>query len=199
MTGKLPLLLALAIGASGCVSLELGRIAREVEREVEASGTAEVGRGFAVSFGGGTIGTSRFVGRLVAPSATEPYRRLSGEVSQVKVARYPLSGQVDGRTVRRPATLDAYEADGWLPLVTVRDEAEAVWVMYRTDAGVLTDLLAVVLAEDELVLTRVRGDLSALVLEAVREVTLREELDGALREAHIVPEPDAVEAVDASP
>ena len=79
MSSRLGMLL-LALSLSGCVSIEMGRLAREVEQEVEREGSAEVGCGFAVAFGGGTIGTSRFLGRLVAPESTEPYRRLSASV-----------------------------------------------------------------------------------------------------------------------
>jgi len=153
----------------GCVSFEMGRIKREIEREVEASGSAEVGRGFAMSFGRGTIGTTRFLGRLFAPTATEPFRALAGHVRQVKVARYGVSGSFDASFVGRPEALSRYEADGWVPLMTVREPAESVWVFTRDsrDGQAVTDLLAVVLEQENLVLTRVRGDLTAAVLDMV--------------------------------
>ena len=49
----------------------------------------------------------------------------------------------------RPARLDRYEADGWLPMVAARDSASAVWVLFREDDArmTLTDLLAVVVAD----------------------------------------------------
>lgn len=164
----LPALAAL-VALPGCVSFEMGRIKREVEREVEASGTAEVGRGFAMSFGRGTIGTTRFLGRLFAPTATEPYRALTGHIRQVKVARYPVSGDFDAASVGRPEALARYETDGWLPLVTVREAGETVWVFTRDsrDGLAVTDLMAVVLEPDNLVMTRVRGDLTAAVLEMI--------------------------------
>lgn len=159
--------LVLALVSSGCVSLEMGRIKRQIEQDVEASGTAEVGRGFAMAFGRGTIGTSRFLGRMFAPTATEPYRALTRHVRQVKVARYGVSGHYDARALSRPEALRRYEDDGWYPLVTVREPEETVWVLYREDDREprVTDLLTVVLGQEDLVLTRVRGDLSAAVLK----------------------------------
>lgn len=191
---------ALAILLSGCVSVEMGRLARDVEREVEADGTAELGRGYAIAFGGGVIGTGRFLSRLVAPQSTEPARRLAGYVDQVKVARYPLSGGVDGRRLARPARLDRYEADGWLPMVTARDEGSAVWVLVREDGDQLTDLLAVAVSEEEVVMTRVTGELSALALDAIALGLENQALSGAFSETGIFPDemPDEpAPAVDA--
>ena len=169
MTRVLLLLALDAAPLTGCVSVEMGRMGREIARDVERQPGTEVGRGFAVAFGRGTIGTSRFLTRLVAPESTRPLRQLAGHVRSVKVAHYPLSGDFDARSIGRPSALDAYEADGWYPLVTVRDADAAVWVLYRERERdqVITDLLAITLAEDDLVLTQVSGDLNALVLDAI--------------------------------
>ena len=203
MSSRIAVLL-LALSLSGCVSIEMGRLAREVEQEVERDGSAEIGRGFAVAFGGGTIGTSRFLGRLVAPESTEPYRRLSASVRQGKGARYPLVGTIDGMRMARPSRLDAYEADGWLPMVSARDSASATWVLYREDAeGLrLTDLLAVVVSDEELVLTRITGDLTTLALDAFRESMGDSILRDALDDSGVLPtevEPDDGPPVDAGP
>ena len=171
MTKRLPLALAvaLAVTASGCISLEMNRLKKNLEREVEADGQAEIGRGTAMSFGWGTFATARTLGWVFAPGQTAPYRRLSRRVRRVKVAQYPVSGLVDLRGIGQPAILARYQAGGWLPLVTVRDSSEAVWVMYRERGRDprLTDLLAVALSDEELVMTRVSGDLTGLVLDGV--------------------------------
>ena len=188
------LLVLLAATASGCVSLEMNRLKRNLEREVEADGQAEVGRGVAMSFGWGTFATSRTLAWVFAPGRTAPYRQMSRRVRRVKVAHYPVSGVVDLRRIGRPAILDRYRAGGWLPLVTVRDSSEAVWVLYRERERDLrlTDLLAVALSDDGLVLTRVSGNLSGLVLDAV-DLAQTEWLDGALGDTGLldaVSEPD---------
>ena len=165
----LPLVLALAIAGSGCISTEMGRIKRDLQHDIERTGTATVGKGYAMSFGRGSIGTTRFLGRLVAPQSTEPVRRLSGHVRRVQVAQYPVEGDFDARQIRPPDALNRYADDGWHSLVTVRDETSAVWVLYheRPDDLALTDLLTVVVADEALVVTRISGDLTALVLDAV--------------------------------
>ena len=165
----LPLVLALAFVGSGCISTEMGRIKRDLQHDIERTGTATVGKGYAMSFGRGTIGTSRFLGRMFAPTSTEPVRRLAGHVRRVQVAQYPVEGAFDTRQLRPPEALNRYTEDGWHPLVTVRDEEAAVWVLYheRPDDLALTDLLTVVVADEALVVTRISGDLTALVLDAV--------------------------------
>lgn len=164
---KLCLLILLAVAASGCVSTEMGRIQRDIARDLESEGQAEVGRGFSMAFGRGSIGTTRFLGRLVAPASTEPYRRLSRHVRRVRVARYPITGTVDASRIDRPRALDRYAANGWYPMVTVRDSTSRVWVMVReTEDEQLTDLLSIVVSGQDLVLTSVSGDLSGLVRDA---------------------------------
>lgn len=164
---KVFLFAALALATSGCVSSELGRIQRDIQPQIEAGGQAEVGRGFSMSFGRGSIGSTRFLGRLVAPESTEPYRRLSRHVRTLRVARYPIEGAFDASRLQRPAALQRYDRDGWLPLVTVRDSASAVWIMYReSDNLELRDLLTVVLGDGELILSRMSGRLDDLILDA---------------------------------
>ncbi len=193
MASRRALLALLVATASGCVSLEMNRLKRHVEREVEADGQAEVGRGMAMSFGWGTFATARTVGWVFAPGRTAPYRRLSRRVRRVKVARYPVSGVLDTRRMARPEILGRYQDKGWLPLVTVRDSAAAVWVLYRERERDLrlTDLLAVSLSGDGLVMTRVSGDLSGLVLDAVALAEL-DAFQGALDETGLFePAPEA--------
>ena len=164
---SLGLLAALAASGSGCVSYEMARLGDSVAEDVARQPGVEIGRGSASAIGRGTIGTGRFLGRLFAPTATRPYRRLSGHIHSVKVARYPIVGAFDARTLGSPAWLAEFEADGWLPLVTVRDEEAFVVVRYRERADVVSEVLVVTVAQDDLVLTKLSGNLNALVLEAV--------------------------------
>ncbi|WP_420453928.1 hypothetical protein [Rubrivirga sp.] len=174
----------------------MGRIKRDLAHDLEQSGQATVGKGFAMSIGRGSIGTTRFMSRLFAPTASEPYRRLARNVRRVQVAHYALDGAVDGRRVSRPASLDRYQADGWYPMVTVRDSSSAVWVLVkeRPDDLRLTDLLSVVVADSDLVVTRVSGDLSGLVLDAIEYGTNGDLFGGALDQTGLFDEPDGPEA-----
>lgn len=199
-TTRLALLL-LATTASGCVSLEMNRLKRNVEREVEADGQVEIGRGTAMSFGWGTFATARTLGWVFAPGSTAPYRRLSRRVRRVKVGRYPVSGVLDTRHLARPAILDRYEAGGWLPMVTARDSSSAVWVLYRERERDLrlTDLLAVSIDGEELVMTRVSGNLSGLVIDAVA-LAQTDWLESTLGDTGLFePAGDEAEAAELSP
>lgn len=191
-------LLVLLPALSGCVSFEMGGLKRSVARSIEAQSDAEIGDGFAVSFGRISIGSTRFLTRAVAPNSTAEARQLMHHVRSVKVGRYSLLGAFDGRQIAKPDALLRYERDGWLPFVTVRDSSSAAWVLVRERPrdGRLTDLLTVVVAEDDVVLTKVSGDLSSLVLDAVAMGGDGGFFGGALEEAGIVAESEAETAPD---
>lgn len=170
MTTSRVLLAALVLAAplSGCVSLEMNRLGRDLKRDVEAQTDVEVGDGFGIGFGRFSVGSTRFLGRLFAPSSTREARQLAGHVRGVKVGRYALRGPFDGRALATPRALGRYHEDGWTPFVVARDSASAAWVFLRERPdGRLTDLLTVVMGEEEMVLTKVSGDLNGLVLDAV--------------------------------
>ena len=173
---------------AGCTSFELSRLGRDLARDVERSTDAEVEAGYAVAFGRGQIGTARFLSRAASPSETREARQLMGHLRYVAFGRYPVRGAFDGRQLAAPAALHRYRGDGWFPFVTVRDSASAVWVMVRENEadGRLTDLLTVIVAEDDLVLTKVSGNLSQLVLDAVRMGGDGGIFGGALEQAGIV-------------
>lgn len=185
----LPLVLVLALAGSGCVSTEMGRIKRDLQTDIERSGTAAVGKGYAMSFGRGMIGTGRFFGRLFAPTSTEPARRLSGHVRRIQVAQYPVEGAFDPLQIQPPSALNRYLDDGWYALATVRDEDAAVWVLYneRGEDLAITDLLAVVAGDEGLVVTRISGDLTALVQDAVALGMENDLFGGALGDTGLLP------------
>jgi hypothetical protein len=86
----------------------------------------------------------------------------------VQFGRYEVNGPVDGPRLVMPARLRHYvEDEGWVHLATFRQADEAGWVLYRERGEAITDLFAVVLTEEELVLARVSGDLNALVLNVL--------------------------------
>jgi len=51
----------------------------------------------------------------------------------------------------------------------VRDEREAVWLLYRPDGEKVKEIFVVVLNDDELVLVKARGNLERLVEAAMDE------------------------------
>lgn len=177
---------------SACTSFEMSRLGRDLARDIEHDTGAEVEAGYAVGFGRMSIGTTRFLARAASPGETREARHLLRHVRHVAVGRYPVRGAFDGRELAAPRALRRYQGDGWFPFVTVRDSASAVWVLLREDPrdGRLTDLLTVIVAEDDLVLTKVRGDLSQLVLDAVQMGGDGGMFGGSLQRAGIVVEDD---------
>ena len=190
-------LAALLAPLTGCVSFEMGRIKRDLARDIEAQSEAEVGGGFAMGFGRISLGLARFTTWVAAPSSTRAARRLARHVHSVKVGRWSVRGAVDGQALAAPPSI---ERRGWTPFVTVRDSASTVWVYLRERErdGRLTGLLTAVVADGDLVLTKVTGNLSGLVLDAVEMGRAEGALGDALRQAGLI-EPDPPPDDDAPP
>ena len=198
--GHALLLVALLAPLSGCVSFEMGRIKRDIARDLQAQQSeAEVGGGFAMGFGRISLGLARFTTWVAAPSSTRAARHLARHVHSVKVGRWSVHGPVDGPALAAPPSL---ERRGWTPFVTVRDSASTVWVYLRERErdGRLTGLLTAVVADGDLVLTKVTGNLSGLVLDAVEMGQTEGVLGDALRQSGMIEEPpDPPEDLDGTP
>src|SRR5690606_3138536 len=61
------------------------------------------------------------------------------------------------------------ERQGWEVLAKFREDDEVVHVYYRERRDAIRDLYVMVLSDDELVITRVKGDLSHLVARAIHD------------------------------
>ncbi|MEM1053964.1 MAG: hypothetical protein AAGI52_00440 [Bacteroidota bacterium] len=168
MTRSLPLLLIAALTLSGCYSFEMARVGKRVGQDIERQTGADVGGGVSMGLGPISLATAQGGAWLFAPNSTREARQIGRHVSSVEFSRRSVDG-FDGRLVERPDYLERYERNGWYPFVTVRDSASAVWVFVRERGREqrITNLLAIVLAEDELVLTKVSGNLSAMIREAI--------------------------------
>lgn len=186
-------LLAVVGPLSACTSFEMSRLGHDLARDIERHTDAEVEPGYAIGFGRMSIGTTRFLARAASPGETREARQLLGHVRHVAVGRYPVRGAFDGRSLAAPRALRRYAGDGWFPFVTVRDSASAVWVLVREDPrdSRLTDLLTVIVAEDDLVLTKVSGDLDQLVFDAVQMGGDGGLFGGAFERSGLVTEPDS--------
>ena len=177
-------LAAVLVPLSGCVSFEMGRIKRDLARDIEAQSEAEVGGGFAMGFGRISLGLARFSTWVAAPSSTRAARHLTRHVHSVKVGVWPVRGAFDAERLAAPPSM---ERRGWTPFVVVRDSAAATWVYLRERRdGRLTGMLTAVVADDALVLTKMTGDLSGLVLDAVELGRTEGVLGDALRQAGLV-------------
>jgi hypothetical protein len=71
--------------------------------------------------------------------------------------------------VHMPQRLQSLVEQGWETAVRVRDDDEAVWLLYRPDGERVKEIFVVVLNSDELVLVKARGHLERLVAAAIKE------------------------------
>ena len=184
---------ALALALSGCYSFEMTRIGRSVAHDIEATTGADVGGPMSVSVGPVSLATAQLGAWVFAPQSSREARLIGRHVASVKFSRRPIRGAFDGRLVGEPASLQRYKRNGWYPFVTVRDSSAAVWVMLRERGRPgreeITNVLAVVAAEDDLILTKVSGNLSGLIREAIAIGRADGALGDALEQAGLI-EPD---------
>lgn len=170
MSSRTGLAIALAVflASSGCMSLEMTRLRNHIDRGMPE---AEIGKGFAVSFGFLTMGTARTVLALSddGDESTAMARALLRNVKKVKMGRYDVNGRVALNEIETPPIFDAYEERGWIPVVTVRETDELIWVLAKEKRDDLRDLLVVVLNEDELVVAKMSGNLTEAVAAAMAE------------------------------
>lgn len=151
---------------TGCASSELTGVRDDLARQLPDAGIAE-GRTF--SFGAISLGTARLFSGLAGDDA-ETARMVLRGVRRVQVGRYDVTGSPDASQLTMPYRLRHYVArGGWTHLASVRQDGEAVWVLYRARGERITDLFVTALTEDELVLARVSGDLSGIVLRLLEQ------------------------------
>ena len=199
---KAPLLLAVcALALSGCYSFEMSRIGKRVGQDIERQTGADVGGGFSMGLGPVSLATAQFGAWAFAPGTTKEARQIGRHVSSVKFSTRPIRGGFDGRLIEKPAYLERYERDGWHPFVTVRDSSAAVWIMLRERGRnqEITNMLAVVAAEDALVLTKVSGNLSTMIREAISLGTQDGFLGDALSQAGLIEEAAPADSLDVTP
>ncbi len=188
---KAPLLLAVcALALSGCYSFEMSRVGKRVGQDIERQTGADVGGGFSMGVGPVSLATAQFGAWAFAPGSTKEARQIGRHVSSVKFSTRPIRGAFDGRLITEPTYLDRYKRSGWHPFVTVRDSSAAVWIMLRERGpnAEITNMLAVVAAEDALVLTKVSGNLSTMIREAISLGTQDGLLGDALSQAGLIDE-----------
>jgi hypothetical protein len=185
----------------------MSRIGRHVAHDIEATTDADVGGPLSMSVGPVSLATAQLGAWVFAPNSSREARMIGRHVSSVKFSRRPIRGAFDGRLVGKPGYLERYERNGWYNFVTVRDSSAAVWVMLRERGRPgeeeITNLLAVVAAEDDLMLTKVSGHLSEMIREAIAMGGRDDLLGNALEDAGLIDEqppaaPDSVH-VEAAP
>lgn len=161
-------LLILLVGLpalTGCFySREIAHVRRDIERQYPE---ARFERQVVVNAGPVLLRLSRWVARRVDDDARMAADYLD-EVRRVKVGVY--------RTERLPHLTDLdlpalrrFQRDGWDVAVRVRDDNEAVWVLYRENRRTVRDMYVLVLSDDELVIASIEGHLDRLLQKAIED------------------------------
>jgi len=153
-----------ALASPGCLhSGELSGVRRDLELQMPGSSFE---KDVELSFGPVLIGVARLV-TAVIPDADEVRPFLRG-MSRVQIGIYKT--EIDSLpALRMPGQLQALLDDGWETVVRVRENDEAVWVLYRPDGDKIREVFIVVLNEHELVLVKAKGRLEKLVEAALNE------------------------------
>jgi hypothetical protein len=162
-----PFVLGVVVLCSGCTSFELTGVRNDLARQLPE---ARISDGYAMAFGGVSLGFARWIAGFADDEDGALAQTALREVRRVHFGRYRVEGTVDGTRLVMPERLRHYvEDDGWAHLATFRTGEEAGWVLYRDHGDSVTDLFAVILTGEELVLARLSGDLSALVTGVMQQ------------------------------
>jgi hypothetical protein len=163
---KLACVLTIAVLASGCLySREIQHTRRDIER---ANPGLELDRTFSASVGPVGIRLARWITSLIDDDDVKRARRYLSSVRRVKVGVYDARGEGPG-SLARLSELRRFERRGWELAAHVSEDDEEVWLFYRDRSETVTDLYAVVLSDDELVIARIQGNLTELLAEALKD------------------------------
>lgn len=159
------LLGVVALAGSGCMSAELARVHRDVERDLSGSANApaRLGGGHAFQFGRLSVGLARRVVGRDDPAAAVAL----GAVRGVAVGTYPLRGALDPEALRLDGASARIRGRGWEPVAVTRDSASATFVYARLSREALRDLLVVSFEDEEMTLVRVSGELGEEAMRAL--------------------------------
>jgi hypothetical protein len=163
------------LSSPGCFwSPELSSVRDDLERQLPG---ASFNKNVELSFGPVMLTFARVVTSLI-PGAREARPFLRG-VSHVEVGVYEAHIDSIGG-LRMPKRLQSLMEEGWETAVRVRDNQDAVWLLYRPDGNEVKDIFVVVLNKDKLVLVKARGHMEKLVEAAMEEAHGRRGFPGDL-------------------
>lgn len=160
------LVIILSVAVSGCfVSREMSSLQHDFERQHP---DLRLRRNIVLTAGPGLLHTLERTTGMFEHDDAELISRYLHDVDRVKVGIYDVEWRNEPEDV--PIALPAqFMRGGWEPVVTVRDTRESVFVMYRSDARSVRDLFILALADDQLVMVRLRGNMDRIVAHALSD------------------------------
>ncbi|HET6463223.1 MAG TPA: DUF4252 domain-containing protein [Candidatus Krumholzibacteria bacterium] len=164
LRGLAMIALLAALSSPGCFwSPELAGVRADLQHQLPGS---SFDKNIELSLGPVMMTFARVATSMI-PGAREARPYLRG-VSRVQVGVY--ESHIDHmEDVQMPKRLQSLLDAGWETAVRVRDEREAVWLLYRPDGEEVKEIFVVVLNDDELVMVKARGNLERLVAAAMDE------------------------------
>lgn len=158
-------LLLTAVTLSGCVySREIAHTRRDLERHYPE---ADFDRQIVINLGPRSLHTVGWLAGLAPEEEAQMARDYLYEIDRVKVGVYKVESLPDLDDFDPPA-LRRFARNGWEVAVKVQEDDEIIWVLYRERYNEVSDIYAIVLNDEDLVLARVKGHLNTL-LEKVME------------------------------
>ncbi len=151
--------------AGGCVwTPDLSEVKQDIAHQLPG---VTFDRQVAVAIGPGGMALARAVVSLVPPAREA--RGWLRDVSRVEVAVYEVHADDTARRLATPSRVEEMLADGWEMAARVREDGEAVWLLYRLDGESVRELFVVSLDRHELVLVKVKGRLERLIARALSD------------------------------
>lgn len=163
---RIAILLAIPLLLGGCFrARSLERIAEEIAWQYPDS---DFERDFSVSLGAISLGLVRF-GAGFVEEGREAREYITG-VNRVQIAVYKVNHLGPLEEAEMPSGLsELINDDDWELMVKTSEPDERVWILYREDGDVVTDLHMTVLSDDELVLLRVSGRINDILDKAIED------------------------------
>lgn len=163
---RIAVLLAIPLLLGGCFRARaLERIADEIAWQYP---DADFQRDFSISLGAMSLGLVRFGAGFVEEGRQA--REYMRGVDRVQVAVYKVRRLHDIEDAEMPEGLsDLVNDDDWEVMVKTNEPRERVWILYREDGDIVTDVHMTVLSDDELVLVRVSGRINDILDKALED------------------------------
>jgi len=166
--------LVLVTSLSGCFySREMARTRYDIER---VNPGMDFKRGVSMNLGPFSLRLARWILRRVDDDDAWEASEYLSEVRRVKAGIYPRRD--NGGELDRMPTLKRFERRGWELAVRANEDGESVMIYYRERNDTVSDMFAVVVSEDELVVARIEGRLNRLLEKAMSDHNAIHELTG---------------------
>ena len=161
---------AVLFAGSGCAyTSEIAKTRHEIEREYDI----DTETGVVISLGPGLFHTAGFLAKFADDEDAQLASRLAYGIRRIKAGVYPIDYISDHAEMDIPE-MDVFQRRDWQVALKVEDYNEVGWILYRERRNRVRDMFVVVVAEEEMVLVRLQGNLTELLDVALDEVERQE-------------------------